>query len=380
MKKAHTSAKHAQPGLAADRAPALAIPAAPSGLPLVERGGAQTAEPVAVEQRVAPAEAADRASKFRSHAPTLSVVLPCLNEAANLRLMLPRLIAVLRDLVPLWEVIVVDDGSTDDSAAVCVEWSSTRGVCVLRLSRNFGKEAALSAGLDAAAGDVVVLMDADGQHEPEWIPELLRRWRAGADMVCTTRSDRDDEGPVKRLGTRLFYRLLRTGQRFHVDEDAGDFRLLDRRVVDALRALPERTRFMKGLYAWVGFQVDQVPYRPAARALGRSRFNLRRLFGLSVTGLTAFTTWPLRAVSVIGVSLALASFVYGAVLAIDFLLNGHQVSGWTTIVVGMLLLSGVQLMSLGVVGEYLSRVFDEVKARPVYVVKERIGRGLEADT
>ena len=306
----------------------------------------------------------------------LSVVIPCLNEAANLRTLLPHVVTVLQSLVAQWEVILVDDGSSDDSAAIYAQWTHRPGVRVLRLSRNFGKEAALSAGFDAAAGAVVVSMDADGQHDPALIPELLLRWRTGADMVCAVREQRHDERAIKRMGTRLFYRLLHTGERFQVPVGAGDFRLLDRRVVDALRALPERTRFMKGLYAWVGFRVEQVPYTPSPRSHGRSRFDYRQLLRLSIVGLTAFTTWPLRFVSVIGVLLALASFGYGAYLIVDHWIFGNPVSGWTTIVVGMALLSGVQLISLGVVGEYLARVFDEVKGRPLYVVRESLGQGL----
>jgi glycosyltransferase involved in cell wall biosynthesis len=315
----------------------------------------------------------------RRRASSMSVVMPCLNEAASLRLLLPRLAAVLAGLVPRWEIVAVDDGSTDDTAAVLADWAARPGFRALRLSRNFGKEAALSAGFDAAEGAVVVSMDADGQHAPELIGELLRRWEDGADMVYAVRSDRGDESWPKRAGTRLFHRLLRTGQRFHVPRDAGDFRLLDRRAVEALRALPERTRYMKGLYAWVGFPSAAVPYIPALRRHGRSRFSFKGLFALSLVGLTAFSTWPLRAVSVIGVLLALAAFGYGAYLAVGYELAGHPVSGWTTIVVGMALLSGVQLMSLGVVGEYLSRVFDEVKGRPLYVVRERLGRGLQSE-
>ena len=312
----------------------------------------------------------------RPESPSLTVVLPCLNEAASLRELLPRLGRVLGSLVPRWEVIVVDDGSSDDTAAACAEWTRQPGVRALLLSRNFGKEAALSAGLDAAAGDVVVLMDADGQHEPELIPMLLQRWREGADMVCTARSDRGGESLLKRWGTRAFYRLLRTGQRYRVVPDAGDFRLLDRRVVEALRALPERTRFMKGLYAWVGFPTVVLPYAPARRQHGRTRFGLRGLAAPSATGLTAFTTWPLRAVRVLGIGMALAAFAYAAYLAFDYAVNGHPVSGWTTIVVGMGLLSGVQLIALGVLGEYLGRVFDEVKGRPLYVVRREMGCGL----
>jgi glycosyltransferase involved in cell wall biosynthesis len=289
---------------------------------------------------------------------------------------------VLRDtlaaLTDDWELILVDDGSTDGSAAVFDAWLEQPGVRVLQLSRNFGKEAALSAGLVAARGDVVVLMDADLQHPPALLPTLLERWREGADVVYAVREDRRDEGRLKRLGTRWFYRLLNLGDHFEVPPDAGDFRLLDRRVVDALVALPERNRFMKGLYAWVGFDAVAVPYRPAPRAAGRSHFGPGRLLRLSLDGLTGFTTWPLRVVSIVGTAFALLGFGYSAFLTVRYLLFGNSVSGWTTIVVSMLTMCGLLMISLGIVGEYIARIFEEVKGRPLYLVKRERGTGLPA--
>ena len=315
---------------------------------------------------------------LREGVPAISVVLPSLDEGDNLRELLPDLARVLATLSPRWEIIVVDDGSRDGTAALCARWAQEPYFRALLLSRNFGKEAALSAGLDAALGDVVLLMDADGQHEPALIPVLLQRWREGADMVCTVRTDRSDESLSKRWSTRLFYRLLRTGPAFRVLADAGDFRLLDRRVVTALRALPERTRFMKGLYAWVGFATQTVAYTPAPRRHGRSRFPWRRLAALSVIGITAFSTWPLRTVSVLGIGMAMLAFLFGGALAVGHLLGGEPVSGVTTVLIGMALLSGVQLIALGVLGEYLGRVFDEVKGRPLYLVRRELGRGLQS--
>lgn len=308
--------------------------------------------------------------------PSLSCVIPAYNEAINLAQLLPRLIATLETCVPEWEIIVVDDGSTDASAALLAQWSQRAGVRARLLSRNFGKEAAMTAGLQTAAGEVVVLMDADLQHEPELIPTLLAHWREGADMVYTVHADRRDESAAKRFGTRLFYKALNAAGRFKVPANAGDFRLMDRQVVDALLALPERNRFMKGLYAWVGFSTVAVPYQPAARTQGRSSFNLIRLARLSLDGLTAFTTLPLRAVSAAGFVLAIIAFLYGSYLSLEYLLFGHEVNGWTTIVVSLMLFSGIQLVSLGVVGEYIGRIFEEAKARPVYVVKRELGCGL----
>jgi glycosyltransferase involved in cell wall biosynthesis len=309
--------------------------------------------------------------------PTVSCVIPCHNEAQNLEGLLPLLSAALTECSPSWEVIVVDDGSTDDTPLTLSIWARTRGFRVIQLSRNFGKEAALTAGLQASVGEVVVMMDADLQHPPGLIPTFIQRWQEGHDVVYASRMSRGDESWFKRHGAGWFYSLINANRRFKVPADAGDFRLMDRRVVDALLSLPERNRFMKGLYAWVGFDAVAVPYVPDSRAHGLTHFNPLRLIGLSLDGLTAFTTWPLRVVSALGFTLALLSFIYGGYLTASYLLYGNNVSGWTTIVVGMMLLSGIQLLSLGVVGEYIARIFAEVKGRPLFVVKRDIGHGLD---
>ena len=314
----------------------------------------------------------------RTASPRLSCVVPCRNEAPNLERLLPLLRLTLTRCTAEWEVVLVDDGSTDGSAQLLADWAQVPGFRVLQLSRNFGKEAALTAGLQAARGEVVVTMDADLQHSPELIPAMLRHWRGGADVVYATRRGRDDESAVKRLGARWFYALVNAADRFEVPAGAGDFRLMDRAAVNALLALPERNRFMKGLYAWVGFDAVAMPYTPEPRAHGRSHFSALRLLRLSIDGLTAFTTWPLRAVSVGGFVLALLGFVYGAYLCISYLLYGNAVGGWTTIVVSMLLLSGIQLIAIGIAGEYIGRIFEEVKARPLYIVKRELGKGLRA--
>ena len=311
-------------------------------------------------------------------APRLSCVIPCFNEAGNLRKLLPLLVGFLGERFSSWEIVIVDDGSDDASIDVIEHWTALPNVKAVQLSRNFGKEAALAAGLEAAGGDVVVLLDADLQHPLALIETMMQRWRAGADVVYAVRSDRSDEGLLKRAGTRLFYRLINLGDRFEVPADAGDFRLMDRAVVDALLAQRERNRFMKGLYAWVGFKTEGVPYVPAARAEGKSKFSLPRLLALSVDGLTGFTTWPLRLVSAAGLLLAVVSLVYGAYLVASYLLYGNPVSGWTTIVVLLLMFAGIQMLSLGILGEYVARIFEEVKARPLYVVRRRLGGGRTA--
>jgi glycosyltransferase involved in cell wall biosynthesis len=304
----------------------------------------------------------------------ISCVVPCLNESDNLRVLLPALMSMLGKLCRSWEVIVTDDGSTDGTPELMHHWAAIDGFRYVRLSRNFGKEAALSAGLEAATGDVVICLDADMQHPPALIPEMLTRWRAGADMVYAVRESRASESWFKRAGSKLFYRLLSEGRGVRVPAHAGDFRLMDRRVVQALNALPERTRFMKGLYAWVGFQAEALPYIPDERAHGATHYTKRKLFKLAFAGLTAFTTWPLRLVSLIGVVLSLLSFGYGCYLVVDYWLYGNSVSGWTTIVAALMFFAGINLLSLGVVGEYVGRIFDEVKGRPLYVVREQRGK------
>lgn len=314
----------------------------------------------------------------RQAVPTISCVIPCRNEAENLSLLLPMLSETLTEATPSWEVILVDDGSTDGTSVLLDAWARTPGFRVLQLSRNFGKEAALTAGIAAAAGNVVIMMDADLQHSPALIPSFLDHWREGADVAYAVRQDRSAEGRFKRVGTRWFYALVNSADRFEVPAGAGDFRLMDRRVVEALLALPERNRFMKGLYAWVGFKSVAVPYVPEPRAHGRSHFSALRLIRLSLDGLTAFTTWPLRAVSMLGFALAALAFLYGGYLTASYLLYGHGVSGWTTIVVSLMLFAGIQLLSLGIVGEYVGRIFEEVKARPLYIVQREMGQGLRA--
>lgn len=319
-----------------------------------------------------------RSREERTQAPTLSCVIPCRNEARNLDLLLPLLCDLLPSVARAWEIVLVDDGSTDNTAAVMADWSALPGFRILLLSRNFGKEAALTAGLEAAAGEVVVMMDADLQHPPALILSMLEHWRNGADIVYAVRANRNDESLFKRLGARLFYALLNRSARFDVPADAGDFRLLDRAAVQALLALPERNRFMKGLYAWIGFDAVALPYVPKPRAHGHSAFSIGRLIHMTIDGLTSFTTWPLRLVSAAGIAMALAGFLYGAYLSVAYLVYGNAVSGWTTIVVTLLFFLGVQMISLGILGEYVARIFEEVKGRPLYVVKRDLGQGMTA--
>ena len=307
----------------------------------------------------------------------VSCVVPAYNEHDNLGLLLPRLQAVLTQTGADWEIIVVDDGSRDATAVLMSAWTQNPGFRYVQLSRNFGKEPAITAGIEAAAGDAVLILDADLQHPPELLPKMLSRWQAGVDMVFAVRENRDDESVGKRLGTKLFYSLLKSSRGVEVPPHAGDFRLMDRSVVDALLRLPERNRFMKGLYAWVGFNTEAIQYVPDARLHGESRFNGLTLLRLALAGLMSFTTWPLRLVSLLGFMVSICSFVYGLFIVVEYLLYKNPVDGWPTIVTVLLFFSGINLMSLGVVGEYIAGIFDEVKGRPLYIVRQAVGQAFK---
>lgn len=311
----------------------------------------------------------------RADFPSLTCIVPALNEARNLEILLSELPALLATCaLSAWEIIVVDDGSTDNTPALLQSCCQEPGIRYIQLSRNFGKEAALSAGLHAANGQVVVQLDADMQHPLELIPEMLARWHTGADAVFAVRAHREDEGWAKRVGSQLFYRIL-SGSRSRVVmmPDAGDFRLMDRDVVDALLQLPERTRFMKGLYAWVGFRSEAIEYVPNERQFGETKFDFFRLVGFAIDGITAFSTTPLRLMAMAGMALAFVSFLYGCSLVVEHLLVGHDVSGWATIVTAIFFFSGINLMAFGVLGIYIGRIFDEVKQRPLYIVRRSFG-------
>lgn len=299
----------------------------------------------------------------------LSCVVPAYNEQDNLRDFINALIPAVQALTSDFEIIIVNDGSRDATHDVAMQLV-TQGLSVryLALSRNFGKEAALSAGIDHARGNAVLLIDADFQHPLEMLPEMHALWQGGYEMIYGVIADRGAESSAKRLGTNLFYTLMNSGNGVKVPPNAGDFRWMDRKVVDALRALPERNRFMKGLYAWVGFKTAALPFVPKDRAAGQSSFNLRRLGALALLGLTSFTTLPLRVWSVIGGAVALLALAYGLWITLDTLLFGADLAGWPTLAAGIMLFSGVQLMSIGILGEYIGRIYDEVKQRPTYLI------------
>lgn len=304
----------------------------------------------------------------------LSVVLPVFDEAANLRALVARLVPVLEKLTQgAWEIVFVDDGSRDGSADLLdtLHGENAR-VKVLHFSRNFGHQAALSAGLEAASGQAVVLMDSDLQDPPEVLESFVERWRAGFDVVYGVRRTRR-EGLFKRAAYSIFYRTMRRLANIDVPLDAGDFCLLDRAVVTELVALPERQRFLRGLRAWVGFRQTGVEYDRDARAAGAPKYTLTGLVRLAISGYVGFSAFPLRASAWLGFAAAATGFLL-AVWAIGTKILGiDSPQGWASTVAIVLFLGGVQLLVLGVIGEYLSRVYDEVRARPAYIVRRRVG-------
>ncbi len=300
----------------------------------------------------------------------LSVVVPVYNESAVLPAFHARLQQVLDGLPLSSEVVYVDDGSCDGSAAVLrrLRVGDPR-VAVITLSRNFGKEAALTAGLDHASGDAVVVIDADLQDPPELIVAMVEAWREGHDVVTMRRAARAGETLLKRASAGAFYRLLNRVSDVPIPLDTGDFRLLSRRAVDALRQLPERNRYMKGLFAWIGFPQKELQFARDVRAAGRSRWSYARLLGLALDGITSFTWAPLRFAIYAGLLTAAAALSFGAWIIVKTLMFGDPVAGYPSMMTVILFLGGAQLLAIGIQGEYLGRLFAESKQRPLYLVQ-----------
>ncbi|GAO22070.1 glucosyl transferase [Alicycliphilus sp. B1] len=304
----------------------------------------------------------------------LSVVVPVFNEDAGLVDFHRRLTAVLDGMEESFEVVYVDDGSTDQSHRILKQLRATdTRISLVRLSRNFGKELALTAGLRTATGEAVILMDADLQHPPEVIPAMLKAWGTeDVDMVNMRRRSRDDESWIKRTAARAFYSLINRLSDVHIPADVGDFRLLSRRAVDALNRMDERNRFMKGLFAWIGFRQVTLDYDVEERFAGTSKWRFRQLWNFAVEGLVAFSITPLKLASYVGMVTALMSFIYGSYFLVKALFMGDPVQGFPTLIVTVLFLGGLQLMATGIVGEYLGRLCVENKRRPLYLVEEYI--------
>jgi len=301
----------------------------------------------------------------------LCVVVPAFNESEGLREFHARLGAVLDGLDLESEVLYVDDGSRDDTWAVmCSLRAADLRVATLKLSRNFGKELAMTAGLDAADGDAVIVIDADLQDPPELIPSFLQHWREGYDVVYGTRSTRAGETSLKRFTSAAFYRVMQSVSATPVPRDTGDFRLMNRRSLDALKQLRERQRFMKGLFTWVGFRQKAVVYDRDPRFAGASKFNYWRLWNFALEGITSFSGAPLKVATYVGIFTALLAFGFGIVVLGKALFFGDAVRGYPSLMLVVLFLGGVQLMALGMIGEYLGRLYMEAKQRPLYLVDE----------
>ncbi|TAN57420.1 MAG: glycosyltransferase [Magnetospirillum sp.] len=303
-------------------------------------------------------------------APTLSVVIPCYNEGENVPILFGRLLPVLRGLEVSFEVICVNDGSDDDTLERLLEVQKTEAsLRIVDLSRNFGKEKALSAGLFHSRGQAVVPMDADLQHPPEAIADMLAQWRDGWEVVFARRDTRAGQGFSERLFAKGFYWVFDHLSDVRLPREVGDFRLMDRKVVDTINTMPERSRFMKGIFAWVGYRHTEIVYHQAARAAGTSKFNSLKLLRFAFDGLTSFSNFPLRVWGGIGAVISTLAFIYIVIRIIRTLVWGVDVPGYESILVSVLFLGGMQLLTLGIIGDYLGRVFDEVKGRPLFIIR-----------
>ncbi|MGZ4954215.1 MAG: glycosyltransferase family 2 protein [Methylobacter sp.] len=303
---------------------------------------------------------------------SVSLVVPFYNEALGVDAFFERVAAVIAGLPNYrFEIIAVNDGSKDSTLEQLLAARKRYGnIHVVELSRNFGKEAALTAGLDRAYGDAVIPIDSDLQHPPELIGEMLDKWANGADVVLARRNDRVTDGPLQKLAANFFYRVHNKISDIEIPPDVGDFRLLDQSVVSVLRVMPENRRFMKGLFAWVGFRNVTITYDVAPRYKGRSSFNIWKLWNFALEGITSFSTAPLQIWTYIGAFTSLAAITYAFFIIVKTLISGVDLPGYASLMVAMLFLGGVQLMGIGAMGEYIGRIYSEVKRRPVYVVRK----------
>ncbi|MDJ0593722.1 MAG: glycosyltransferase family 2 protein [Pleurocapsa sp. MO_226.B13] len=304
----------------------------------------------------------------------ISVIVPLYNESENIEHLFSRLTSVLKLLNTSYEIICINDGSRDDTLAKLIKFNQQDAtIKVINLSRNFGKEIALTAGLDYARGAAIIPIDADLQDPPELIVQLIAKWREGYDVVYATRRSRRGETWLKQLTAKAFYQTLAKMSPVPIPANTGDFRLLDRKVVDAIKKLPEKTRFMKGLFAWVGYKQTSILFDREPRYGGNSTWNYWKLWNFALDGITSFSFLPLKVWSYVGVIISLISLFYALFLVIRTLILGVDVPGYASLMVAILFLGGIQLITLGVLGEYLGRVYEEVKGRPLYFVREEYG-------
>lgn len=314
-----------------------------------------------------------RQAALKNESLFVSCVVPVYNEEQLIIRFLAELQTQLAALTQHFEIIVVDDGSKDNTVANLLAIPKNKHLKLLGLSRNFGKEVALTAGIEHSSGEVVILIDADFQHPLEMLSIFLAKWAQGYDMVYGTRKDRGDESYFKRNFARLFYWLMKKITKIDLPSNAGDFRLMDKKIVSALKQFPERTRFMKGLYAWVGFKKIAVPFAVNDRAAGKSSWGFARLTELAITGITSFSDIPLRFWSFVGFLISSIAFFYAIFIVADTLINGTDLPGFPTLVVAIMFFGGIQLLSIGILGEYIARIFTEVKQRPRYLLQFKEG-------
>ncbi|NEQ50952.1 MAG: glycosyltransferase family 2 protein [Leptolyngbya sp. SIO3F4] len=306
--------------------------------------------------------------------PELSIVVPLYCEESNVGYLFERLEAVVHKLGVTYEIVCVDDGSKDNTLVQLIQQHQRNPhIKVVALARNFGKELALTAGIDYSRGKAVVPIDADLQDPPECIQALMEKWREGYDVVYAKRNTRAGETWFKKLSANGFYRVIGSMSQVPIPHDTGDFRLMDRQVVDALKQLPERTRFMKGLFAWVGHKQTFITYDRDPRHSGNTKWNYWKLWNFALDGIISFSSTPLRVWAYLGLLISVISFIYASFLVIRTLALGIDVPGYASLMVAILFLGGVQLVSLGIIGEYLGRVYEEVKQRPLYLVREFYG-------
>lgn len=304
----------------------------------------------------------------------LSIIIPMHNEDSNIDYLFERLQAVLDRMGTSYEFICVNDGSRDNTLAYLIAHSQRNpNIKIIDLSRNFGKEVALSAGIDHASGQAVIPIDADLQDPPELIEDLVAKWREGYDVVYATRTSRQSESCLKRLTAKVFYRVIGYISQVKIPRDTGDFRLIDRRVVEALKQMPERTRFMKGLFAWVGYRQTSVYYTRPQRYRGKTKWNYWKLWNFAIDGITSFSVVPLKAWTYIGLTFSVLALMYATFLFLRTLIFGVDLPGYASVMVTILFLGGVQLITLGVIGEYIGRIYEEVKNRPLYLVRDSYG-------
>jgi glycosyltransferase involved in cell wall biosynthesis len=303
-----------------------------------------------------------------------SAIIPVYNEAEVVPALYWRLTRIMEGLGELYEIIFVDDGSRDDSPALLRElWEKDTRVKFLSLSRNFGHQIAITAGLDHSSGQAVIVMDADLQDPPELIPQLIEQWRKGFDLVFAVRQQRRGDGLFKRATAALFYRIFRYLSATDIPMDAGDFRLMSRRAVEALKVIRERNRFIRGLAGWIGFPQTSVPFVRDVRQAGETKYSLKTMVRFAFNGIISFSLVPLQLAGYFGFVVSATSFVYLAYAVWLKLFTDRVVLGWTSVMVAMLFLGGVQLISLGIIGEYLGRIYEEVKQRPLYIIGEAKG-------